>query len=184
MRKIVLAGLLVMLAALAVVVHTLLPRYVERSLNGMIEHRPYAIDAETEALHRSLFVADLHTDSLLWKRDLATRSDYGHVDLPRLQAGNVALQVFSATTKSPSGQNYASNSGDSDNITALAVLQLWPPRTWRSLYERAAYQLERLKRLAHRSGGRLLLVRSREDIAELARRRAAGEPVTGAVYLI
>ena len=62
---------------------------------------------------RRLLIADLHSDSLLWKHDLVDRSDIGHVDLPRLRDGNVALQVFSATTKSPSGLNYEENAADS-----------------------------------------------------------------------
>ena len=30
---------------------------------------------------------------------------YGHLDLPRMQQGNIALQVFTTVTKSPSGLN-------------------------------------------------------------------------------
>ncbi len=77
-------------------------------------------------------MADLHTDSLLWKRDLAKRSSVGHLDVPRLVDGNVALRVFSATTKSPAGQNYEQSAADTDRITRLAVLSFWPSRTWTS----------------------------------------------------
>ena len=45
--------------------------------------------------HNSLsFVADLHTDTLLWQHrgSMLERSGYGHVDVPRLIEGNVALQ--------------------------------------------------------------------------------------------
>lgn len=57
------------------------------------------------------------------------------------------MQVFTSVTKTPSGQNYEENTGDSDNITMLAVFQLWPFRTWSSLYDRAHFQLTRMKAL-------------------------------------
>jgi hypothetical protein len=78
-------------------------------MNIVLPHEPYAVSDEARKLHDSLFVVDLHSDSLLWKRDLTRESDIGHMDVPRLQAGNVALQVFSATTKTPSDMNYSSN---------------------------------------------------------------------------
>lgn len=65
----------------------------------------------------------------MWDRSLLTHSTGGHVDLPRLEEGNVALQVFSSVSKSPVGQNDESNSADSDNITLLSIAQLQPPRT-------------------------------------------------------
>ena len=75
---------------------------------------------------RSLTVADLHADSLLWGRDLNQRADRGHVDIPRLIDGNVALQVFSVVTKSPRGLNIERNDANSDDILLLALAQRWP----------------------------------------------------------
>ena len=51
--------------------HFVLPGQVERSQNVNLPHAPYAVSAEAQALHDSLFIADLHTDSLLWKREPA-----------------------------------------------------------------------------------------------------------------
>ena len=181
MRR-VLTVLTILLAAALTYVHVFLPGQVERQFNVNLDHAPYVVAPEAEALHASLFVADLHSDSLLWKRNLTRRSTIGHMDVPRLKEGNVALQVFSATTKSPSGQNYDSNEADSDRITLLTIASFWPPRTWNSLYERARYQLDKLKRLADESD--LTLIRSREDMARLVAARERGEPAIGAVYLI
>ena len=103
----------VLLAALAYI-HWFLPARAESTINVNLPHEPYVVDAATAGFHSSLFVADLHADSLLWKRDLSKRSSVGHVDVPRLVEGNVALQVFSATTKSPAGQNYERNAADTD----------------------------------------------------------------------
>ncbi|MBD3646990.1 MAG: peptidase M19, partial [Pseudomonadales bacterium] len=147
--------ILVVMGGLLAVVHWVLPGMIERSMNVVEAHAPYSIGQETLAFHDELFIADLHADTLLWKRDMLQASDRGHVDLPRLGEGNVALQFFAAVTKSPSGQNYEANTADSDNITALAVAQLWPPRTWSSLFERAMYQAEKLERDAARADGGL-----------------------------
>jgi microsomal dipeptidase-like Zn-dependent dipeptidase len=103
-------------------------------------------------LHATLRVADLHADTLLWRRDFLVRGTRGHVDLPRLAQGGVVLQVMGAVTKSPAGQNYESNARDArDNITLLAIAQAWPPRTWSSLLERALYQAGKLERFADES---------------------------------
>jgi membrane dipeptidase len=175
------AGLL--LAAFAAL-HWWIPDIFEANINTTIPHSPYAISEKAQQLHEQLFIADLHTDSLLWKRDLLRRSDVGHVDLPRLQAGNVALQVFSATTKSPSGQNYESNDADSDNITALALVSLWPARTWDSLFERAVFQLEKLLNYSEESDGQLMVIRHREDMQEMVSARERGKKVIGGLFLI
>jgi membrane dipeptidase len=57
--------------------------------------------AEERKFHDDLFIADLHADTLMWDRDLLSEHGYGHIDLPRLQRGNVRLQVFSVVTKTP-----------------------------------------------------------------------------------
>ena len=176
MQRLALILLLLALAALAYA-HWMLPGQIESAMNGRVPHAPYVVSDRAASLHQSLFVADLHSDSLLWKRDLARRAERGHMDLPRLRDGNVALQVFSATTKSPKGQNYERNTADSDQLTRLAIAQFWPPRTWGSIYERAVYQLEKLEALAERS--ELTLIGSRSDLEALIEARAAGHPLEG-----
>ena len=49
------------------------------------------VSSEISAFHSSLIIGDLHADSTLWSRDLATRSKRGHIDLPRLRDGNIAI---------------------------------------------------------------------------------------------
>lgn len=159
-----------------------LPGQIERTQNENLIHDPYSISDQARALHETLFIADLHADSLLWKRDLLKRSDIGHLDLPRMRDGNLAFQVFSATTKSPDGQNFERNEADSDRISLLAAVQFWPIRSWGSLFERAVYQLEKLQDLADNSD--LFLVTNRQEMQDLVTRREAGEEVIGAVYLI
>ncbi|MFQ5571698.1 MAG: dipeptidase [Rhodothermales bacterium] len=151
---------------------TLAPRQFDRRANVFEHAPPYAVREDAQRLHERLLVADLHADLLLWGRNPLKRADYGHVDVPRLIEGNVALQVFSAVTKSPWGQNYRQNEGDSDRITLLVMAQWWPFRTWTSLKERALYQAERLRRTAARSEGRLVMIRTSGDLERYLARRA------------
>ena len=56
---------------------------------------------DIQSLHKDLFIIDGHADSLLWRRDLSIRSNTGHVDIPRLIEGNVAIQTFAVPTRVP-----------------------------------------------------------------------------------
>ncbi|KAB7739395.1 peptidase M19 [Nostocoides sp. F2B08] len=160
------------------------PGQVERAQNELLEGDLPTIDAQARALHDSLDVVDMHSDTLIWDRDLLKRSDRGHMDLPRLEEGNVALQVFSSVSKSPKGQNYDSNTAESDNITLLSIAQLQPPRTWTSLLERSLHHAEKLENAATDSDGRLVLVRTKSDVDDLLAARKAGERVTGALFSV
>lgn len=160
------------------------PPVIEGMRNRVLPADLPEVSPETQRLHDSLQIVDMHSDTLMWDRDLLDRSDRGHLDLPRLEEGNVALQVFSSVSKSPKGQNYDSNSDDSDNITLLNLAQLQPPRTWRSLSERSLYHAEKLEKAARESDGALLLIRSRSDLERLIEDRKAGKQVTGALFSV
>lgn len=185
MRKLLkwLGGLLLLaLIAGAVYVLVILPPQFEAETNVVTNEPLLPVSDEAKALHRSLVIGDMHSDTLLWKRELDQAVERGHVDLPRLQQGNVALQIFSSVTKTPAGQNYDSNSADTDNITLLAIAQLQPVRTWFSLYERMAWHGERLEKVAERSNGQLRLIRAPSDLDELFVARASDGRVTGALF--
>lgn len=177
-----LLALLVLLLLGVVGFFTLGPGIIENSMNRMADTDLADPDPETVALHDSLFIADLHSDTLMWNRDLLDRSDRGHMDLPRLQDGNVGLQVFSSVSKTPKNQNYDSNPANTDNITLLAILQLQPPRTWTSLVERSLYHAEKLQDAVADSEGELRFIRSRDDLDRLVADREAGKDVTGALF--
>jgi microsomal dipeptidase-like Zn-dependent dipeptidase len=156
----------------------------ERRLNAVGSRGPYLVSPAASDLHERLTIVDLHADSLLWGRDLLQRAERGHVDLPRLLEGNVALQVFALPTKVPRHLNIERNDDRSDDIRLVAVVQGWPRATWRSLLARAVYQADRLATMAADSGGRLVLIRSGADLAALLVRRAAGERVVGGLLAI
>ena len=159
------------------------PGIVERSMNKVV---PVAAKAGPKALalHKTLAIADMHSDTLMWQRDVLDRAGRGHVDLPRLEDGHVALQVFSSVSKTPKGQNYDANGSDSDNITLLAFAQLQPPRTWTSILERSLYHAQKLQRAADNSDGRLRFIKTSAELSKLLADRASGKQVTGAVFSV
>lgn len=184
MLKKILLGTLAVLIITVAFSRLLLPGLLERSMNVVDAHEPYTISAQAQQLHDSLFLVDLHSDSLLWDRDLGERSARGQVDLPRMREGNVAIQVFSATTKSPSGQNYESNTAGTDTITPLAIVSGWPRATWNSLYARAQYQLDKLHTLVDANKPDVIFIRRKADLETLVTARQADRNVVGAMYLI
>ena len=155
------------IAALIVLMKIVWPK-VDADMNPVIAHNAYPVSDTAKALHDELWIADLHADNLLWRRNLRKRNAHGHVDLPRLREGGVELQVFSSVTKSPKGLNFDGNDADApDDITRLAQAQLWPLRTWGSIYERAAYQAQRLQKLEKK--GEVHIVRTRADMEKTDR---------------
>lgn len=169
-------------AAALIATFIFLPGYVEKGRNAVAPHDPYPVSDAARALHDSMVIGDWHADPLLWNRDLTRRGSYGQVDIPRLQEGNVAIQVFTAVTKSPKGLNYEHNDADAfDNIKLIAFFQLWPTRTWFSIFERAVYQAEKLQAFEAAAPDDLKIIRTLSDLEEVLKRRAAGEKIVGGI---
>ena len=146
--------------------------------------------AEDKALHESLFIADLHADTLKWDRDILARSAWGHVDLPRLVEGNVALQSFTIVTKSPLPFGRArfqetEKCVSGAAIDMAAVLAAAQGRPAFSTRQRAIYQIERFKAAAERSrerdGPELRLILDVDDLRQLIADRNDGQQVVGAI---
>lgn len=186
MKKWMLIGLAVVtvVATTGVVsVFALTPADIERGQNR-VEPVPLGIGQAAAALQASLGVVDMHADSLLWQRDLLTRGDRGHVDLPRLIEGHYALQVLSSVTKSPAGQNYDANGADSDTVTGLVKFQQQPERTWTSLLQRSLFHAEKLHGFAARSADKLRVITTPADIDRLIADRQGGAVVVGGMLSI
>ena len=98
---------LITVLALAVVlaIYTLGPAALENAQNRVAGDKGETPSPDAMALHQSLDIADLHADTLLWYRSMLERSERGQVDVPRMLDGNMAIQMLTAVTKSPSGQN-------------------------------------------------------------------------------
>ena len=161
-----------------------LPGYVEGSMNAVDGQPLIKVSDEAKALHKTLNIVDLHSDTLMWNRDLGKRADRGHMDLPRLQEGNVALQLFSSVTKTPKGQNYDGNGADTDNITLLTFAQLQPVKTWRSLVERSLYHAAKRDNAVTGSDGKLQAVDKAQQLDALLAARQKDRSTVGAMLTI
>lgn len=181
-RLVALLPILLVLAVIATFIFG--PAIAERGQNKIDGGPLPEVSEAALALHETLVVVDLHSDTLMWNRDLRALGNRGHMDLPRLRAGNVALQVFSSVTKSPRGLNYDSNSADTfDNITPLAIFQMQPTRTWGSLAQRSLFHAEKLDLAVASSEGVLRKIETPRELDFLmaargtARRDKMLEPV-------
>ena len=181
-RRWVQIALVVLCVAVAFLVE--IPRMVDEYENKLIKKPPYSASERALKLHKELSVVDLHADSLLWGRDLLDRGADGHVDIPRLADGNVALQVFSLPTKSPRGLNIESNDDQSDDISLLAVVERWPPATWNSLTQRALYQARRLHEFARGSNGGFVVIENAADLSSYRERRRNNGRLTAGLLSI
>ena len=156
----------------------------ERRLNGVADPGPYLVPPAAADLHERLTIVDLHADSLLWGRDLLHRASRGHVDIPRMVEGNVALQVFAASTHVPRHLNYERNDDRTDDIRLVAIVQGWPRATWTSRPARAEHLAGRLRDMAARSDGRLRIIRSAADLDVVLHAGGTNPGIVGGILAI
>lgn len=139
---------------------------------------------KVKRLHSELTIVDMHADSLLWNKDLLQRNSYGHVDVPRLIEGNVALQGFGVVSEAPLSMLFAHDAvkRGQDLVTALIAAQGWPLRTWNSRLQRALYQADKFQAAVSKSNSKLTLITDRQGLTDYLNRRCF-EPDITAGYL-
>jgi membrane dipeptidase len=157
---------------------------IERRRNRVLQPRPYRASSRAVDLHWSLTVVDLHADTLLWGRDLRRRASYGHLDVPRLVDGGVAIVGLAASTKVPRRANLERNDDRTDDVRLLALAQRWPRATWGSTLARALHLARRLRTMATDSAGALTLIETRQGLDEYLARRASDPRITAAFLAI
>lgn len=184
MAKRLLVYPLIFLGVTVLAAMMLLPWAVERAFNQLHARPAYQPSARAQALLAKLTLADLHADPLLWGRDLNRRADFGHVDIPRLIEGNVALQVFGVPTQTPFGINIEQNDDTTDMVTLLAVVSRWPVATWGNLTQRASYMAERLRGFAAASNGRFTVITTGAELDRHLERRRSEPAVTAGLLAL
>jgi microsomal dipeptidase-like Zn-dependent dipeptidase len=155
---------------------------LERFINRV---DPVVLPGVTDAarrIHGDSLVVDLHADSLVFGRNLLERSEIGHVDLPRLQDGGVALQVFTAVTKTPFGFDIHQTDGDGIDFLTVAAIVQRSPLAALGPKDRALLQAEQLNSLIERSEGRLLPVRTRAELEAAIAAHRSDANVVGAIF--
>ncbi len=139
---------------------------VDKKYNKIVLKGPYSPSKKAATLYNNLpFVADLHSDVLLWKRDITKKHEHGHEDIPRMIEANMALQAFTIVSKTPKNMNYKGNDDKTDNITSLMVATGRPPATWFSLKERALQQCKELYNFSKSSQGKLRVITNQKELA-------------------
>lgn len=152
------------------------PRYFDQKSNVVTKEIKVS---DRMAWYDSIpFIADLHCDMLLWDRDFFKEHEYGHVDLPRMQKGNMALQVFSIVSKVPRGINIERNDDKTDQIALLSFGQLRPPKTWFSIKERALHQINQLHEFEFKSSGQFRVVSSKTELRRFIEDRKANHQLS------
>ena len=151
---------------------------LDRLVNRVVPGNDQPIEEKTACFHDGCFIADLHADVCLWRRDLMRRNLRGHVDLPRLREGNVALQFVTVPTKLVISPRFP-RLFFSDLFFWGALMSLQRPDTWFSTAARVRLQLRRLACWIDQSEGVIQMVCSRGQLNELNERRGRNEDVIG-----
>lgn len=167
---------LIVLAVLYFIATQVAPKIVDKQHNQIRHKSPYIITEQAQNVYDNLdFIADMHCDALLWKRNLLKDNDFGHVDIPKLIKAKVGIQAFTIVTKSPKDQNFDKNTGDSDNITLLYAVQGRPTN---SLVKRAILQCEDLHRFAKKSKGDFRVITMKSDMQTYIKDRKKNKNIT------
>jgi len=140
-----------------------------------------ALTPAAAALHRELRVADLHCDALLWTRDLTRRSNWGHLDFPRMLEGNCAVQHFLTVTEIPRQINGDNLTDVSDRLTMLGIIEQWPLAAVTDQTERALYLGAKLKRYCASTAGGVRFVETAAQLSRALDDRRADRKVRAAV---
>lgn len=142
----------------------LAPNFIDKKYNPIAQLPPYEVSPEAQDLFNSLeFIADLHCDALLWKRDLNQKNNFGAVDIPRLIEGKVTLQAFTIVSKVPFGINFKGNK-ESDMLKIQSFAFGRKPNTWFSPFGRAISQCNELQNFAKKSDGQFRVLLSSNDL--------------------
>lgn len=173
--KIIFFSVLV-LAVLYFITIQVAPKIVDKQHNQIRQLAPYQVTEEAQNVYDNLdFIADMHCDALLWKRNLLKDNDFGQVDIPKMLIAKVGIQAFTIVTKSPKDQNFDKNTGDSDNITLLYAVQGRPTK---SLTKRAILQCEDLMEFAKKSSGIFRVITSKPEMQTYLKDRKKNENIT------
>jgi membrane dipeptidase len=148
-------------------------------VNKSVIQAPYQTSIEAKELHKSLFIIDLHSDVLMNPRSILKESAFGHVDIPRLIRGNVAIQSFTTVSRSNFTTDLHHVPSDSFDVMQLHfIAQGWPVKTWDSPQERTLHQAKLFSDQAGRSQGKLHPIRNQEDLESYIKLKAGNTEIT------
>jgi membrane dipeptidase len=152
---------------------------LDSKYNRVVLEAPYNTTEKAQLLYSHLpFIADLHSDVLLWNRDITKRHTHGHEDVPRMIEAKLALQAFTIVSKTPKNMNFEGNDDKTDNITLGMIATGRPPATWFSLRERALQQCKELYNYSKASQGKLRVITSQKELLTYIKARETNKDQT------
>ncbi len=158
---------------------SIVPKIIDKQHNQIRVKAPYVVSEKTQKIYENLsFIADMHCDALLWDRNLLKNNNYGQVDIPKMIKANIGLEAFTIVTKSPKNQNFDKNTGETDNISSLFLVQGRPTS---SLTERAVLQCKELYGFAEKSEGKFRVIESSEDLSNYISDRSKNKQITAGI---
>ncbi|MCF6294551.1 MAG: membrane dipeptidase [Flavobacteriaceae bacterium] len=167
------------LLTLYFIASVIVPKKVDAKYNTITLKPPYKVSAKAQELYNSLdFIADMHCDALLWKRNLLKKNDFGSVDIPRMIEANVSLQAFTIVTKAPKKMNFDNNTDETDAITLPYILQRRPINSWFNLTNRALAQCEALHEFENESKETFKIIKSVSDLEQYLANRKKNKNIT------
>ena len=154
------------------------PKIVDKKFNQILQKSPYSVSKKAQQLNDTLnFIADLHCDDFLWKRNLLKKHDFGAVDIPRMIASNTALQAFTIVTKAPKNINFDQNTDETDAITLPFIVEGRPFKSWFNLTQRALVQCAALNHFAEQSQGTFYVIKSKSDLKSYLEKRQKNKKI-------
>ncbi len=161
------------------IVTKVVANFYDAKFNSVTLNAPYHTSNKALILYNSLsFVADLHSDVLLWNRDINKKHTHGHEDIPRMIEANMALQAFTIVSKTPKNMNFEFNDDKTDNVTTLMFATSRPPATWFSLKERALQQSKELYNFSKASQGKLRVITNQKELTTYIKDRETNKNQT------
>ena len=77
--KFILALITLLLIAAAIYLFGIVVPQQDAKMNPVVAHEPYPVSHAAKELHADLIIADLHSDSLLWRRNPEKRLSLIHI---------------------------------------------------------------------------------------------------------
>ncbi|MGA7327072.1 MAG: membrane dipeptidase [Rhodomicrobium sp.] len=140
-----------------------------------------ALGSGAKDLHSKLRVADLHTDVMMWRKDLNRRSRLGHFDFPRMRDGNGVLQLFLSVTEIPRRTEGDNIDDCSDRLTLLGIVDQWPVGAVLDQTKRALYYGQKLRNFCAKSKGEVRFIETASQLRRLLDDRITSPSLRGAV---
>lgn len=182
-------GLMTVLAILILffIIYLSAPLYIpfiENRINKVNKKFDYRASKDARGFHSTLFIIDLHADSLFSCRNLLQSNSTGHLDIPRLIKGNVKLQVFATPTLIPFNPNIDRNTNRFAISGFLAFMMHWPINTWYSKKNRALYQSNKLHELQINSKNTFEIIKTSNQLENYFNRSRSETSITAGLLAL